>query len=30
MGEALDASRLTNEGWDVRSIRSYIDTKYRS
>ena len=30
MNEALDASRLTKEGWDVGSIRSYIDRKYRS
>ena len=29
MNEALDASRLTKEGWDVGSIRSYIDAKYR-
>jgi hypothetical protein len=29
MHEALDASRLTKEGWDVGRIRSYIDTKYR-
>jgi len=30
MHEALDASRLANEGWDIQSIRSYIDRKYRS
>jgi hypothetical protein len=29
MNEALDASRLTGEGWDVPSIRAYIDQKYR-
>jgi hypothetical protein len=29
MHEALDASRLTKEGWDVGSIRSYIDQKYK-
>ena len=28
MNEALDASRLTGEGWDVKAIRSYIDRKY--
>jgi len=30
MHEALDASRLTNDGWDAGSIRSYIDQKYGS
>jgi hypothetical protein len=29
MNEALDASRLTNEGWDTARIRSYIDRKYQ-
>ena len=30
MNEAMDASRLTKEGWDVKKIRSYIDRKYAS
>ena len=30
MGEALDASRLTKEGWDLARIRAYIDAKYKS
>ncbi len=30
MHEALDASRLARDGWDVGKIRSYIDAKYRS
>jgi hypothetical protein len=29
MNEALDASRLAKEGWDIGSIRSFIDRKYR-
>jgi hypothetical protein len=28
MNEALDASRLTKAGWDVASIRDFIDRKY--
>jgi len=29
MHEALDASCLTTQGWDVSAIRAYIDRKYR-
>ncbi len=28
MDEALDASRMAKEGWDVRHIRAAIDEKY--